>query len=125
MNDTNPATLFGFGTWERITNRFLYCADTASGQTGGSTSHAHNYGIRYAGFYNSIHGLNNNDNLQIWDGSHWVDAHVVINTWTSIKSTNSINTPQGTATVFEMLANTSSSDNLPPYITVYAWQRTE
>ena len=50
MNSTNPSDLFGFGTWEQITNRFLYCADS-SGNTGGSStlsvsnlpSHSHTF----------------------------------------------------------------------------------
>ena len=36
MNSTSPADIFG-GTWEQITNRFLYCADS-SGSTGGSST---------------------------------------------------------------------------------------
>ena len=36
MSETNPNTLFGFGTWERITNCFLYCTALTTGRTGGS-----------------------------------------------------------------------------------------
>ncbi|KAI5532357.1 keratin-associated protein family, partial [Trichomonas vaginalis G3] len=35
MNSTNPATVLGFGTWEQIVDKFLYCA-RYSKQTGGS-----------------------------------------------------------------------------------------
>ncbi|EAX70812.1 hypothetical protein TVAG_575350 [Trichomonas vaginalis G3] len=28
MNSTNPADVFGFGTWQQITDRFLYCANS-------------------------------------------------------------------------------------------------
>lgn len=34
---TNPATLLGFGTWEQISGRFLYCT-TTSKTTGGASS---------------------------------------------------------------------------------------
>ena len=40
MTNTSPATLFGFGTWEQIVDRFLYCSDS-SGTTGGATEHNH------------------------------------------------------------------------------------
>lgn len=36
-SSTSPSTLFG-GTWTQITNRFLYCKDSA-GETGGESSH--------------------------------------------------------------------------------------
>ncbi|KAI5525432.1 keratin-associated protein family, partial [Trichomonas vaginalis G3] len=35
MNSTNPASVLGFGTWQQITDRFLYCANSSK-QTGGS-----------------------------------------------------------------------------------------
>lgn len=40
---TNPNTLFGFGTWERIQDRFLLAAGSSysAGSTGGSGSHTH------------------------------------------------------------------------------------
>lgn len=34
MNNVIPNMVFGFGTWTHITNRFLYCANSA-GTTGG------------------------------------------------------------------------------------------
>ncbi|KAI5513237.1 keratin-associated protein family, partial [Trichomonas vaginalis G3] len=35
MNSINPATVLGFGTWEQIVDKFLYCANSSK-QTGGS-----------------------------------------------------------------------------------------
>ncbi|KAI5525221.1 keratin-associated protein family, partial [Trichomonas vaginalis G3] len=35
MNSTNPETVLGFGTWEQIVDKFLYCANSSK-QTGGS-----------------------------------------------------------------------------------------
>ncbi|KAI5514239.1 keratin-associated protein family, partial [Trichomonas vaginalis G3] len=35
MNSTNPATVLGFGTWQQIVDKFLYCANSSK-QTGGS-----------------------------------------------------------------------------------------
>ncbi|EAX72366.1 hypothetical protein TVAG_546890 [Trichomonas vaginalis G3] len=35
MNSTNPATVLGFGMWEQIVDRFLYCANSSK-ETGGS-----------------------------------------------------------------------------------------
>ena len=41
-NNNNPGTLLGFGTWTRISDRFLYAATTSStklGATGGENTH--------------------------------------------------------------------------------------
>ncbi|KAI5484934.1 phage tail repeat-like family, partial [Trichomonas vaginalis G3] len=35
MNSTNPASVLGFGAWEQIVDRFLYCANSSK-ETGGS-----------------------------------------------------------------------------------------
>ncbi|KAI5505603.1 keratin-associated protein family [Trichomonas vaginalis G3] len=35
MNSTNPASVLGFGTWQQIVDKFLYCANSSK-QTGGS-----------------------------------------------------------------------------------------
>ncbi|KAI5508620.1 phage tail repeat-like family [Trichomonas vaginalis G3] len=48
MNSTNPEVVLGFGTWQQIVDKFLYCANSSK-QTGGSkkilkqTSTAHSY----------------------------------------------------------------------------------
>lgn len=42
--DINPRYLFGFGSWDRITDRFLYCTTTNIGSTGRSSTHTHNLG---------------------------------------------------------------------------------
>ena len=67
VNNTNPATLFGFGTWERITGGFMYgCVDSygigngtgtstgaSTGNTGSTTltinqMPAHNHGFGFS-----------------------------------------------------------------------------
>ena len=52
-NTSNPADIFGVGTWEKITNKFLYCY-SSSGSTGGEEKHpltvnelpSHSHGYR-------------------------------------------------------------------------------
>ena len=40
MNDVNPASIFGFGTWTQIVDKFLYCTgENVSGNVGGEASH--------------------------------------------------------------------------------------
>ena len=48
MDNTSPASLFG-GTWEQLKDRFLIGAGNsyAVNETGGTTEHAHKYGIFY------------------------------------------------------------------------------
>lgn len=120
MNDINPAELFGFGIWERIIDRFLYCS-IGSGATGGSKTHTHTYGLQVAGFYTSIKGLDNGDTIRLYDNGKWTKTGGIgVNT--SIKYDNT-NGTAGTAAIQQGLVKTSETSTLPPYLTVYGWQR--
>ncbi|EAX89638.1 hypothetical protein TVAG_346940 [Trichomonas vaginalis G3] len=73
MNSTNPADVFGFGTWQQITDRFLYCANSSK-QTGGSKK---------------ITG----ENLPAH--SHYVNLNTQDSGWHSHTYTNSFEYPDG------------------------------
>ena len=138
MNSTNPADLFGFGTWEQITNRFLYCANS-SGSTGGSStlsdanlpSHTHTFtGVQATETLN-IRRVYNNVNIF---------ANSTSNGYLTIKTSSGTNCMTVIATETEYflsdrlifnytptgtLSSTGSGEEyLPPYMTVYAWYRT-
>lgn len=116
MSSTSPATLFGFGTWTQIVDRFLYCS-SSSNTTGGSKkisasqlpAHTHNGQFRVVGYPvrngyppKSIYrDTEDTTGLYInWDGS----AEGI-----------QINVPANTG---------GGEDYLPPYMTVYCWYRT-
>lgn len=109
--DTNPSTLFGFGTWAQIKDVFLLAAgDTyAGGSAGGEATHtlinseipSHNHAIWYP---NESAG---NDSAQIG--------------YPSVASKS---------TYYAVGSNTGdvgggqAHNNLPPYLAVYMWRRT-
>ena len=123
MNDTNPALIFGFGTWEQIKNRFLYCCDDGnSGNVGGSTKHTHKYGFRYASGYCCMKGLDNSDFVDVYDDGVWRRT-TSSTTAVSIMYDNTNTNQCTTAYLIDASGNVGSTSNMPPYMTVYARQR--
>ena len=113
MTSTNPATLFGFGTWTQIKDRFLYCA-TSSKSTGGSKK------ITIENLPAHTHeSITATDMIGFPDGSSDTSdgpgrEHQY---WRGNK-----------AKIFEYGSATTSStgggtDYMPPYISCYAWFR--
>lgn len=105
---TDPKTLFG-GTWTRIKDRFLLAAgDTfAAGKTGGEASHTltvdeipdHTHSYQYTG-QSTVIGA---DTIRLYDGNGQP------NQYTGQQSSN---------------CGGKAHNNMPPYLTVYVWQRT-
>jgi len=132
---TSPATLFG-GTWEQITDRFLYCANSA-GTTKGSSTHTHNntVSIKNAShtltinqipshnhsFKPCMSPINHQNNskteskTQASDpGSWWC------NNYNYVDNTGG---GQGHTHNNTVSITNASGDSMPPYITCYCWQR--
>ena len=128
MNSTNPASVLGFGTWQQIVDKFLYCANS-SNQTGGSKKileanlppHKHTGTTNFSGYH-----------------THTFDDHYVAN-WQ--KDFNSDNTFRPLDTTCKWVKRTtdeggnhqhtfttnptgSGADYMPPYIT-HGLKRTE
>ena len=107
-SSTNPADIYGVGTWQQIKDTFILAAgDTyAAGATGGETEHtltidempAHTHPL--AGYYNSANGLNS----------------VTLNNGSGTGGTASY-TPVKSA------GGGAAHNNMPPYITKYVWER--
>lgn len=120
-SSTSPASLFG-GTWERITQRFLFAADGGggfpSGTTGGEATHTLTYDEipahwHYVYVYYdypasttvpSSFGMISNSNLN-WSASERTGKHRAGYGFTD-------NTGGG-----------KSHNNMPPYLAVYMWKR--
>lgn len=125
MNSTNPKDIVG-GTWTQITNRFLYCKSTTSKQTGGSTTTGgHKLTAKESG---------------VGSHKHTSVKYILVDTgsqeqgWWGGEIKNYYSSDYKTAPwPVENAMNAASSDaeqshthpqNLPPYITCYAWYRT-
>lgn len=127
---TNPATLFGFGTWVQIKDRFLLAAGDshAAGTTGGAEKHNHKYGLQYGSYYRDISlELNSNAGLLNYDANGNASLTGGVDIGKKDATVNS-GSDAGSKTVnishFKVEANTSTADNMPPYLSVYVWQRT-
>lgn len=110
VNAANPSTLFG-GTWEQLKDRFLLAAgDTyKAGSTGGEATHTltvdempnHSHGIALA----SASSTNGTAYAQR------IEAY-------------STNTQMGQSAANEAVGGSQPHNNMPPYLTVYMWERT-
>ena len=77
--------------------------------------------MQYSVFYGHVCGYYG-DALTFYDGDQWVRASYLK---TNAGSSSTIGASGSNAcSAYGGLFNTSSSSTLPPYITVYAWQRT-
>lgn len=104
-NHTNPGTLFG-GTWERITNAFLWASDASGtiGQTGGEKTHTLTVNELPAHTHGSVYSQHADGEKQHpWYMSS-TDGKLAYGT---------VSTGGGQA-----------HNNMPPYIQVSIWRRT-
>lgn len=97
-DSTNPATLLGFGTWERVgTGRVMIDANStyAAGSTGGSATHTHTTGdctltAAQSGVPAHSHGLNSHKH-SVGAHSHGLNSHT--------HTYNQVKTPSGSTTL--------------------------
>ncbi|KAI5547094.1 phage tail repeat-like family [Trichomonas vaginalis G3] len=130
MNSTNPATVLGFGTWEQIVDRFLYCANSSK-ETGGSKTisgenlpaHSH-----YIDLSTSQAGWHKH---RYWDWSAMIKGKgydVKDNVKFAIDCYWS-NTEGGGNHTHRVSGYTQttgqSKDYMPPFMTVFAWYRVQ
>lgn len=125
-DSTNPATLFGFGTWVAITGKVvvgLDSSDTAfdtAGETGGSkdaivVSHTHT--ATDAGHTHSYSGHVSSSHFA-YDGGDGASG-------VGIPSTSGSTTASGTASISVSTTGSSATNaNLQPYVVAYVWKRT-
>lgn len=109
VNNTDPATLFG-GTWAKIKDRFLLAAgDTYNaGTTGGEASHVLTENEMPSHRHNFMSEL-------FWSAADGGWASFRTGTQTQVSTANLRTDYAGGGT---------AHNNMPPYLTVYMWQRT-
>lgn len=115
---TNPNTLFGIGTWTAIAGKVIVGIDAvqtefdALDETGGSKTNSHTHG---AGSYTNDTGTPGGDYS---DGVQNVGGYMK-NEGADTYASNTVKLAiTGTSDV------PSDTNNLPPYIVKYVWQRT-
>ena len=115
-NATSPASLFG-GSWERIEDVFLLSAGAKylAGRTGGSAN-AVVVSHRHDDIITSVY-----DNTVVMSGG---------STYGGTYSAPYVNAPSGNNNYSGQLQTTftgvdGTDKNMPPYLTVYMWQRIE
>lgn len=129
VNSTSPETLFG-GVWERLQDRFLVGAGDlyTAGNTGGKSMHQHPYKIGFRPYYGALTG-NDTDAIMLYNYQN--------NSWTSGTRDNSIpeskvinrglttSSNKTGSSKYSIEAYTENAFNIPPYLAVYMWKRTE
>jgi hypothetical protein len=129
---TNPATLFGFGTWTQFAaGRMMMGAggSFSPGTTGGSNdaitvAHTHTASSSFTGsaLPGHAHQL---PYLSSFSGSGQGIASVGNQITSGSTTSVSAGTPSGSVSTTVASAGSSGTNaNLPPYIVVYMWQRT-
>lgn len=133
MVDTDPATLFGVGTWARISQgRMLLGADDSTyeaGATGGEATHtlsvnempAHSHDISNSGDH--THQVSRNIDLSNADPKGWGGSRDTINDYDG--GTNFKTSSAGAHThTIDNAGGGAAHNNMPPYLVCYIWQRT-
>ncbi|EAX76622.1 hypothetical protein TVAG_395190 [Trichomonas vaginalis G3] len=132
LNSTNPETVLGFGMWEQIVDKFLYCANSSK-QTGGSkkikeanlpphthtgttnTTGSHSHSITKRGYTNLAAGSDRQGMHRYDISSDPVDSSTGIFCGTTGNHSHTFTTnPTG-----------SGEDYMPPFVTIFTWYRVQ
>ncbi|EAX97711.1 hypothetical protein TVAG_280120 [Trichomonas vaginalis G3] len=129
MNSTNPATVLGFGTWQQIVDKFLYCANSSK-QTGGSKkikeanlpAHTHTGTTNFSGDHS--HSLRDHP---LYNSDYKAGNDVLSPSYNnSAKKTFRPTEPGGNHVhTFTTNPTGSGADYMPPFMTVFAWYRVQ
>lgn len=137
MSATNPADLFGVGTWKRISQgRMLLGADDSTykaGATGGEATHtltaaempAHSHTGTTSTNGNHTHQVSRNIDLSNADPNGEGGSHDTICDYdggTNFKTSTSGNHNHTFTT--DNTGDGTAHNNMPPYLVCYIWQRT-
>ena len=122
-SSTSPAYMFG-GSWTAITGRFPYF--NAGTGTGGSNQHVHNFDMHYFPYYGGL-GCGWNEQVD----ETFIDFKKEISVRKSNPTDNRyVNSAIASSTTLrktvaiDKTIETTSSNNMPSYQTLYAWRRT-
>jgi hypothetical protein len=123
---TNPATLFGFGTWTAIAGRVVVGLDGSDasfdtvGETGGSkdaivVSHTHTATVTDPGH---THSIPTTGNITAGGPNAMEDGPLNGGSYTVPSNTTGISVSNSTE------GSSATNANLQPYVVAYVWKRT-
>lgn len=117
VNSTSPANLFG-GTWERISETFLFAASSSypAGSTGGEFAHK----LTQSELPNYSLSVANGSNVIRSKTGSFADAYVQ----TQSSGWGIPNWESKTVTVASG-GSGAAHNNMPPYLSVWIWKRTK
>jgi len=125
-DDTDPATLLGFGVWTAVAGRFVVGYDgtqtefNASEKTGGSKTHTHDLVMPNGYDSNKAYPLSGSsfDTLVTANGGSIPSKAI------SSRQRHATTEALGTANVEVWTQRSKAGDSLAPYIVGYVWKRT-
>lgn len=122
VNPVDPYTLFNFGTWEQIEDRFLLAAGStySAGTTGGEAKHTLTVKeLPKQGGKISTHGVYSGTPIAavsgVFSASHSCSGKYMTGTASGHDSVDTITYSNG--------GEGTAHNNMPPYLTVYMWKR--
>ncbi|EAX86002.1 hypothetical protein TVAG_414590 [Trichomonas vaginalis G3] len=129
MNSTNPASVLGFGTWQQIVDKFLYCANSSK-QTGGSKKiteanlppHTHTGTTNFSGDHS--HSLRDHP---LYNSEYEAGNDVLSPSYNNAAKKIFRQTEPGGNHVHTFTTNPTGSgaDYMPPFVTIFAWYRVQ
>ena len=132
---TSPKTLFGFGTWTRIKDTFLLSAgDTYSaGDTGGEAEHtlttdempSHKHTVTAAEAGEHTHTIGNDQDVAYNSSGKCRSVHKAATGASYYDGSTGENGAHTHTMTVKNTGGGSAHNNMPPYLAVYMWQRTE
>ena len=132
---TNPATLFGFGTWEAMpAGRVLLAQGKSSwgitynaGSTGGEATHQLTVGeLPSHNHTASTNTTGAHTHTYTWRNTQgWAGSKSATSVWenTATNNTGSSGNHSHTVTI-NNTGNSNAHNNIPPYLAIYMWKRT-
>lgn len=127
----DPNTAWG-GTWvEDTAGRMLIATDTSTfatvGDTGGSTTHQHEFGMNLAVNYGTLGAEDPTSGLRSYaaDGTYTIGSKAQVSTGDRTYNGSNTNTSRTQSSItVGWNGTTKYTSNLPPYIVVKRWHRT-
>jgi hypothetical protein len=123
---TDPSTVFGIGTWEKIEDRFLLAGGSTylAGSSGGSASHTHTDTFAVDPHNLTINEIPPHSHQVVVEDTRGTGISGASDGTSGTKIIETEETGNGQSHSHNLSGGIGSSSNLPPYLAVHVWKRT-